>query len=137
MEETYEFGIRNINLYANRDIKINCFPYGLADKSQEREIDYYNGATTGTSFLNDYNTKVAEDYGVLESKRKVRVRCKKCLDEFRTVFNQLDSSKYNYVLKLDCEGAEFGIIENLLLSGELSMFKFVIIEWHYGKKRKL
>lgn len=137
VEETYEFGIQNINLYAKSDIKINCFPYGLADRNQESEIDYYRGATTGMSLLDEHNTKVAEDYGVLDSRCKIRVKCKKCSDEFISVFNQFNSCNYNYVLKLDCEGAEFSIIKDLMLSGMLSMFKVVIIEWHYGEKKKI
>ena len=137
VEETYNYGILNIKRYANKNVKINCFPYGLADRSQEREIDYYRGATTGISLLDDHNMRVAEGYGVLDSKCKILVKCKRCSDEFRTIFDQHDSGVYNFVLKLDCEGAEFSIIDDLQLSGMLSMFKIVIIEWHYGEKRKI
>ena len=41
-----------------------------------------------------------------------------------------DSSGKNLILKLDCEGAEEEILENLAESGVLSTFSQVVVEWH-------
>jgi len=40
-------------------------------------------------------------------------------------------------LKLDCEGAEYEIIDDLFEQGLLSKISFIIIEWHYKGKRVL
>lgn len=47
-------------------------------------------------------------------------------------------SKSNIVLKMDCEGEEYGIIEILSERGLLPRIDFVMLEWHYhGKERIL
>ncbi len=38
------------------------------------------------------------------------------------------------LLKLDCEGAEYEIIEDLFEKGVLNKISFIIIEWHYKSK---
>lgn len=38
------------------------------------------------------------------------------------------------ILKLDCEGEEYGIIEELSKKGILNRFSLIILEWHYYGK---
>ena len=43
----------------------------------------------------------------------------------------------NIVLKMDCEGEEYGIMEELSEKGILNMISFIMLEWHYKGKDSL
>jgi hypothetical protein len=46
-------------------------------------------------------------------------------------------SQYNIVLKMDCEGDEYGIIQELFETNLLGRFDFIMLEWHYQGKESL
>lgn len=37
----------------------------------------------------------------------------------------------NIVLKMDCEGEEYGIVRRLFDTGILARFSFIMLEWHF------
>ena len=43
----------------------------------------------------------------------------------------------NLILKMDCEGEEYGIIEDLHDKNLLSLFSFIMMEWHYRGNEEL
>lgn len=44
---------------------------------------------------------------------------------------------HNYILKMDCEGEEYSIIEELNAAGILGRFKVIMLEWHYEGFKKI
>ena len=48
--------------------------------------------------------------------------------EFEEIFRELNKEKV--IVKMDCEGAEYEIIENLYKSGLLGKIDVLLMEWH-------
>ncbi len=92
--------------------KINAFQYGI---SSENEIRFVS--------LN-------------VDKQAEQIEMRKASEVFEPIFNEYPH--HNIILKMDCAGEEYKILEELMQSGILEKFKFIMLEWHCkGKERFL
>lgn len=107
LKPIYDVAIENINLNENIKDKIHMYNEAISGKKRKLEL-YYSGSNS-----TDANTfkKSNESYEIET-----------------TTFNSI-LEKYNIepdILKLDCEGCEYSIINN----SDLSMFNEIILEYH-------
>lgn len=114
--------------------KINIFQYGISNENMERMITFNNDMTCGQSTIIDIREKAYEKYlnwGLIEENNEQveQIEVKRASEIFDPIINQY--SMHNIVLKMDCEGEEYNILEELLQSGVLEKIKFIMMEWHY------
>lgn len=120
MAPTMDWAKRNFKY--NKTSHLNILEFntiGLSNKSEKFNIEYsykYNGSV-GMSGLE------------LDQKHDIVIETMQ-LENVIDVFNKLNFNDTYNILKIDCEGAEYGILNELIASQYLDKFSYVIIEWH-------
>ena len=126
MGPTLAKAARNLELNPDLSKKITLNPVGLGAKDATLAVDYSatwrgsvsarEGGMTNPHILRspDLRTEQAE---IREATKAVTEAIK-------------DSPSDNLILKVDCEGAEEEILDNLAASGVLSRFSQTVIEFH-------
>jgi FkbM family methyltransferase len=124
--KTYEFARKNIDQNPSYAPKINSFNYGVGETKEEKSIDYfldYKGSV-GTDGIPD---RVLDDSvkGKMTSERVV-------LESAETVVTKIRGENPGLKLyaKIDCEGAEYGILKQLSDKNLLKEFELIMMEWH-------
>lgn len=139
--ETYNFACENLKNYLDDSNRLEIFQFGLSGEDDVREINYNQDMSCGQSTISetreiaykfyeqnnliDVNNEVTENIHVREASKIIR----------NIINNHIEE---NIVLKVDCEGEEYSIFQNLLDNKLLDKIDFVMLEWHYeGKERIL
>jgi FkbM family methyltransferase len=117
---------RNLELNPKLAEKIQVFDFGLGKEEKDLEIAYnphapYNMSTTLDLFQ---NVKLKKVQSSLEN-----VVIKKTSEIFSPLLEKKGAHKV--FCKIDCEGAEFEILEDLDQAGLLSQIDVIIMEWHF------
>lgn len=123
---------QNIALNPEIASKIKTFPYGLAKEPMKFEIpEAYDGAVgaSASDFVIEYQK---ERYAWNTGRTLVEVR--KASDELRDF---ICASANSIALKLDCEGAEYEILEQLEEEELLGKIKILMMEWHFKDPKGL
>jgi FkbM family methyltransferase len=113
-----ERALQNFEMNPKIASKIFPYPFGLYDEEIQTRVSYDQGHTIGTSIRGTDGHEV--------------VSIKLC-DASRILNPLIESARTKQlavVLKLDCEGSEFPIIENLERSGVLRKIDVILMEWH-------
>lgn len=126
VSETDKWAEENFSLNTHLQQKITHFPYGLDIDEKELEIPRaYTGAVgaSATEFVIQDQQK-RYSWNTLTTKVTVKDICA-----------EIDKIKDSYkgvplVVKLDCEGAEYGLIEKLHQQKRINDFSILMIEWH-------
>lgn len=111
--------------------KICSFNYGLSKENNSLEVDYIPafkgsmGVNGIPSYLSQYENQ----------KIKASIHLREVTSEFKNIFKSNPSNIF--VLKIDCEGAEYEIISSLFQEGLLGNFEAIMIEWHRKGPEKL
>lgn len=122
---TFEMALKNIAANPGFKQKINPNNFGLAASAGTLKIPYSlkQKGRIGISGL-PAKSKVGAEHV-----KEQEIVLQPAAEELRKIQPLL---KDNYVIcKVDCEGAEFEIIEDLYKAGLLQMMDFYFIEWHY------
>lgn len=128
-EDTFNMAKKNLELNPVLAEKIQLFNAGWSDKTEKLRIALkkpgFLGASTGKEALakeNDTNAVVINTINASEILSKLM---------------QDIPQGTKMALKMDCEGAEYGIIEDLNRTGLLSKIKLIMLEWHDLGKDKI
>jgi FkbM family methyltransferase len=122
---TYDQALKNFALNPDLAPKIHAFDYGLGDKEETIEIEF------------DYNIKgsigikgIDPNYKNVASKNisKEKLYLKPVDEVFAGIIAEYPDTEI--VVKMDCEGAEYGILETLDKHGQLDRIKIIVMEWH-------
>ena len=126
---TYDCAISNIKLNEKYRSKIRVSNFGLsnADKFIDLNYDPKNKGNVGVK-----NVVGKEKEGKVE-----RIKLKEASKSLQEIIDNHTGTKS--IVKLDCEGSEYDVIENLQNSAMLPAFDIFLIEWHKmdGYKAKL
>lgn len=133
----------NLAKYINSD-RLEIFQYGWGGVTEEREIIYNKDITCGLSTqkaenMNGYDVyEFYYDNNFAERKKEevAKVMVKNAADELRPILNKYKKTN-NIVLKMDCEGEEYGIVKLLNHEKLLSQIDFIMLEWHYCGKEQI
>lgn len=121
VDETYEQG--KINLGLNKDLatKIIAQNYGISNKDEERIINYsYNNKGS----IGKYGMAVPNKEDIVEKK----IKLKSFVNEYEKIVQEINNDN-EIIIKIDCEGDEYDIIESLKsLNKKLPII--ILIEWH-------
>jgi FkbM family methyltransferase len=123
-EPTYKMALNNIALNPSVAHKIQAFNFGLAAKETTLQVPYslqqkgrmvVNGTPQSTMQINKASQQT--------------IQLKPVQHQFQTIGTQTQN---NFVVcKIDCEGAEYEIIDSLFEAGLLNIPDVYFIEWHY------
>ena len=126
---TYERAIENINLNKNLSKKINTYNFGLSDEDDEVNLYYLNGCDGLNTMISDF-TDIQYELKNNKDKLKTKVvKVKKASDILLDIIEK-NNIKSNIVLKIDTEGAEYKIINNLIDNGVLNFVDIILGEGH-------
>jgi FkbM family methyltransferase len=127
---TFDMALENFKLNPSISQKIIAHNYGLGDKTSDVEVPFsspgFMGASTTSSFIE-------EQQKILNlGTRKALVHLKSISEELIKVLSENEGEAL--FVKIDCEGAEFEIVEHLKTNGLLEKISLAIIEWHFRDK---
>lgn len=137
--DTYIHAKDNLKDFLENDEKrIDIYNFGLSDSNYKVKVLYNEDMSTGLSSVSDNIKKGYDVYNgcgikIEEGKEKnIEIKLVDVASELeRIIDNHPDC---NYVLKVDCEGDEYNIIQRLSDTQLLSKVSYIIIEWHYKGK---
>ena len=118
---TYQKSSLNFNLNPALAAKVNSFGFGLGNMNAQLSIPYVPPGSVGASiydFMIDH---------ISSNQKKTSVLIKDIQEEILAIY---DKNKLPIVLKLDCEGAEYDIIQRLYEQQLFRFIKTIMIEWH-------
>lgn len=138
--KTFISARENLKDYLNRTEKIEIFEYGISNENAKRVIKFNNNMTCGQSSIVDIRDKAYAFYlneGLIKNddEESEEIEVKKASEVFGKIIE--DHPDHNIVLKMDCEGEEYGILENLFENKVLGNIKYIMMEWHYKGKNTI
>lgn len=142
--KTFQDAKQNLKDYLEDKNKLEIFQCGLSNVSEDREIIYNEDMTCGLSTqkvedsdkFNVYKFYYENGYAEQQKERVEKISVKNAADELKPIIQKYGQD-YNIVLKMDCEGEEYGIIELLNKEGILREIDFMMLEWHYQGKESI
>jgi len=129
---TFNFAQENFALNPRIARKINSYQFGLSDSDKEVNIcsiPLSDGRTTIEDNLLNLNPSERDKY-TLTKRAKIKKASK--------VLNQIiekENITSKIVLKIDTEGAEYEILDDLYHSGILNKIDLIMGECHYGMEK--
>jgi FkbM family methyltransferase len=122
---TYEQAIRNFALNPKLAAKIKAFDYGVGarDETIAVEFDYNVKGSVGISGIDDL-FKSGDSSAIV----KADLIIKPFTDVFRSILDAHPDGAI--VAKIDCEGAEYEILDSLAENAQLEKIKIIMMEWH-------
>lgn len=120
--------------------KIELLNYGISNESEIRAIGYNRDMSCGQSTLSEVREQSYATYLnwglVKESEEKTeQIEVRKASEVVAPLFTK--HVNCNMILKMNCEGEEYGIVADLLQGGFLGRFSFIMLEWHYKGKEPI
>lgn len=131
-EITYHLALENFNLNPNLSNKIKPFNFGIYDEECELDLYYIDGydgiSTTSLELVENQNEWIREQRNIKIKKAKV----KRVSEIFSDIIENITS---NIVLKIDTEGAECKIINDLISADMLDNFDLIMGESHLKSEK--
>lgn len=138
--ETYMVAKDNLKEYLDEPNRLEMFRYGISNENSRRIVGFNANMTCGQSTIVDVREKAYAWYkkvGLAKSQdeEEESIEVKDVAEVFLPIIQ--NHPECNIVLKMDCEGEEYGIMEELSEKGILNMISFIMLEWHYKGKDSL
>ena len=121
---TFSMAQQNVKLNKKYSDKIEVNNFGLAKEDSELKLDY---STTQKGRMGIGGLPKSAGY-IAAGVSQQKVHLKKAANEFSKIKNKI--SNHFVVCKIDCEGAEYEIIDSLNNSNLISFVDVYFIEWH-------
>lgn len=122
---TYEGALHNFSINPELSKKIRPFNVGAGSSNATRTLDYCHD-WKGMISTSDGPRRAGPLRG---SATRETVDIKNIVDIVEFVGNE--AADCELIAKIDCEGAEYEILQALDEAGRLSLFRALIIEWHH------
>ena len=141
-KHTYENAKDNLKKYWDDKEQLEAFCVGLSDVCEKRRIGFNKNMPCAQSTISSVREDVYKDFhdrGIAyeEDEESEEIIVVDSADEIRRIVDEY-AEEFNIVIKLDCEGEEYRIVEELNNTGLLKKIDFIMMEWHYeGNKRIL
>ena len=138
--ETYIQAEENIKQSCIGREKIQYFQYGISNRTEHRTIVYNAQMSCGQSTVQDKNSHARENYQswnlIAERDDKEEQVLVKDIQEVLTEIYAEHKNK-NIVLKMNCEGEEYGIFQRMDECGLFDRVDLIMAEWHYDGKEHM
>ena len=124
---TYQQALKNFDMNTELRGRIRPNQYGLAGSTRNMNVQYsfeLNRSAGIFGVSKDCTPKGPRTHDEITED----IQLKDATEEIRRIRKEFPS--HDMILKLDCEGAEYEIIDSLSRSGELRRIKALLVEWH-------
>lgn len=120
---TYEQAVYNVSLNEKLSPKIEAFNIGLGAKTRVEKV-LYNPQAKGNCGIRLESSLVIDKNNATE----IEINIQDIFAILPDLFGK--QARQKKVLKIDCEGAEYEIVQKLNESGLFSEIDVLLIEWH-------
>ena len=132
-KKTYKDAERNLKEFLQSD-RLCINNYGLSDQDRILHLTINSKMSCGQStneMANDIAIDNYEEWGFLTRKENTMetIEVKKSSAVLKEIFKKHEQREI--VLKMDCEGEEYAILDDLDKADLLSKISLVMLEWHY------
>ncbi len=110
--------LENFSLNPKLSRKITPYNTGLSSINQELSVLSNEDSTIGTSLRG----RQTGDTEIITVRNATEI--------FKELISRAKSKNLEVIVKIDCEGSEFAIIESLAAAGLLKYIRVLMIEWH-------
>lgn len=127
-KKTYDLALKNLSINKFSS-KINAFDYGLGFPERVLEVEYNENfkGSMGINGLAEY----IEDGSQKELAQLY----------IKDVSNVIEKYKHNFsdkkIVKIDCEGSEYEIFDQLDKNNQITTFDYYLIEWHIKEPKQI
>jgi FkbM family methyltransferase len=120
---TYDLAVENLKLNPSLYEKIVAYNFGLGAENSSAELEY-SAERKGSMGINGLPQNLTQRSSAVT----VPVQFKGTTETILPLIEK--NAEFAHVLKIDTEGSEYQIIQNLNKSGLLKKFDIVMLEWH-------
>lgn len=129
--------VREMHLYEPMSQTINCakqnFHYNDTSNLHILEFNDFGLSNAPKKFDVEYSYKYNGSVGVsgLDTDQKHDVVTQTMqVENVTDVFNKLNFNNTFNIMKIDCEGSEYDILNELIRTQDINKFDYIVIEWH-------
>ena len=128
-DETYSFALENFNLNPSINHKIKPYNFGLSDENGDVDIYCLPGSDGVTTTELEFTNFQSE---WIKGKEKMKIKKAKVKEAGAVILNIIKNENINsnIVLKIDTEGSEHKIIDDLISKGVLDKLDLIVGESH-------
>jgi FkbM family methyltransferase len=128
VEPTYRQALTNFSLNPTIAKKIRSYNVGLSNENGNAEIDfsYDRKAQVGKYGFTDKTSIVTS---------RIAISLRGASETLTEIFQQ--NPNHEFVVKIDCEGAEYGVLRDLASQNLLQFIHILFIEWHHEGPQEL
>jgi FkbM family methyltransferase len=128
MPHTFECALRSLTANSNLAPKITLEPVGIGERDGELEVNYTEKAKAAIG-LSEIPSRLVARYGLTpEDMKRIKIQIADADRILAMIREQHPNAPI--LLKIDAEGAEYGIIDRLAQTGALEEIAYAAIEWH-------
>lgn len=137
---TYNSACENLKDYLSDSNRLEIFQVGLSGEDNIREITYNKDMSCGQSTISEIRERAYKFYEQnklinVDNEVIENIQVREASKIIKTIID--NHIEENIVLKVDCEGEEYSIFQNLSDNKILDKINFIMLEWHYKGKEKL
>ncbi|AXV40751.1 FkbM family methyltransferase [Methanobacterium sp. BAmetb5] len=131
-QETYDFALENLDLNPELAHKIKTYNFGLSDKDDEIDIYCLPGSDGITTAELEF-TNIQSEW--LKGKEQMKIKKANVKEASAIILDIIkkDNINSNIVLKIDTEGSEHKILDNLIDNNVLDKVDLIMGENHLGE----
>lgn len=128
-DETYNLALENFNLNPSLNHKITPYNYGLSNQDEDVDIYYLPGSDGVTNTELEFTNLQSE---WLRGKEQLKTKKAKVKEAGSVISHILEKENItsNIVIKIDTEGSEHKILDNLILEGVMDKVDLIMGEVH-------
>ncbi len=119
VEETFQRAENNFRLNNELSKKIIAHSFGLSIEDKELTIPYAHPGSVGASIINNLTLENDDRSSIVKVKDIIQVFTK-----------LLETDQMPLIVKFDCEGSEYELIDAIESAGLFKHIHIIMIEWH-------
>lgn len=122
---TYAQALKNFELNPKLAQKIKAFDYGVGAREETITVEYDYSVKGSVGISGIDNLFKTTDSAAIAKEELIIKPFSEAFRGIRTDYPDID-----IVAKIDCEGSEYEILDDLSENGQLSQIKVIMMEWH-------
>lgn len=128
---TFEDAIKNFSINTSLKKKIIPSNFGISNKNTFLKVPTFVGGSMEAS-VNEEFLKHQKLVSIENKNKTIEVEVRNITNILKEIIeNETKEEKKSFLLKIDCEGEEYAIIDELDKEKLLSEIDIMFIEWHY------
>ncbi|QNA46269.1 FkbM family methyltransferase [Lacibacter sediminis] len=128
-ETTVADAKKNLELNPRISKKITLFNYGVSNKNTKVTVPLFEDGSMQASVNEDFiRIHHAKE---IKKNQTIQIDLKDIKDILTEIIKIEDLDNKGLILKIDCEGEEYNIIDRLNECGHLTTISALLIEWHH------